>query len=441
MAYEKKKVKKLPKPKKQAAKPEPKKSAKKSEPQKPKTERVDSIDMAPKSSRKIKREQAQDKPIKKRGLKLIEGGETARERVKKGNLITMVVCLLVVVALVTAHLLLPTGLVEWTRNRVAEMGAGTLPAEVGGVKALNMQRAGGRVNVLTDTEMLVYNRSGKLVTTVQHGYSSPVMKVSSERALIFDCGGKGVRVDTSADNIFNEKLEQTVLCADISDRGAFAIATTSEEYTAAMSYYNKNGTFVYRWNSSGQVITNVAMSPDGGSVAVFTVTSVSGEFVTTLHIFDSNGSTRGTATLKGCCILNSYVTKNRVYGIGADCVVSFDWDCGDEKRLQYSSISFIDTQSSRGLLVVEGAANSTAEVYVIDGDGNQSRRLELDRPIIDAALDRDGIYILTGTTVEYVPFEGQSVALGQIGYEYCFISSFGGSVMTLSDMQLQRFGR
>lgn len=434
MAYEKKKVKKLPKPKKQAAKPQPKK-------QKPEPEKVDGIDMSPKPSRKIKREQAQDKPIKKGKLRLIEGGEKVRERVKKGNVITMAVCIAVVVALVTAHLLLPTGLVEWTRNRIAEFGAGTMPAEVSGVKALNMLRSGGRVNILTDTEMLVYNRSGKQVTTVQHGYSAPVMKVSDERTLIFDCGGNGVRVDTLTDNIFNEKLDQTVLCADISDRGAFAVVTTSDEYTATMSYYNKRGVFVYRWNSSGQVITNVAVSPDGGSVAVFTVTSVSGKFVTTVNIFDSEGNSRGTATAEGCCILNSYVTGDRVYGIGADCVISYDWDCGDAKRLQYSSISFIDTQSDKGLLVVEGAANSTSVLYVIDGTGNQSRRLELAHPITDAALSSDGIYILTGNTVEYVPFEGQAAALGQIGYEYCFISAFGRSVVTLSDMQLERFSR
>lgn len=430
MAYEKKKFKKQPKSK-----------------QRKSDDAVDSISMAPKSSKDIKRESVKDKPLKRRAmaprqpLEIIEGGETKRRRARLANLITVGVSLLVVILLVAAQLLTPTGLIEWTRNRVAAMGIGQLPTEVSGSKALNMQRSGGRVNILTDTELIVYGKSGKLITTVQHGYSSPVMRTSAERTLVYDCGGRSVRVDTLTGNIFTVSDSDTVICADISDSGSFAVVTSPDDYAATMTVYDKGADPVYRWNSSGRIISSVCLSPNGKYAVAFTVTSVSGKYQTVANIFDSEGAGVATVQIDEHCVLSSYANNGTVFAIGSDFVASFDWDGGGLSVYDYPAISFIDAQSNLGLLVAVGAANSSSTVYVVDASGKQSEQLELDSSISDAVLVNSGVYILTGNTVEYVPFEGERETLGDIGYEYRFLSPFGRSVMALSDMKLQKLKR
>ena len=248
---------------------------------------TDDIEMRPKNPKKTK-------PQKRENLNVVKGNKLQRIRKMR---ITLAGAVAVVLIIAILSLILPVGIMENLNNLFAMVGKGGYPIELYGSQTLNAVSSGNYYYVLTDTNVNIRSNGGKEIYNISHGFSKPVLKTTSTRALVFDQGGVGLFVANLREKVIEREFENTILNAGISRCGTYAVAYHADNYASVVSVYNKKDKLLYEWYSADETVNNVAVSPNGKKIAVSTVTASAGQFFThiphpihpTVHAFIVTG--------------------------------------------------------------------------------------------------------------------------------------------------------
>jgi hypothetical protein len=193
----------------------------------------------------------------KNDFQVIVGGRR-KKPVKLAGILALIVA---VVMLVNACV--PIGVFEYVQNVLAGSGTGGgFPVEVslGNHQLLSV---GSDVALLNDSSLLLYKANGKQLFNRQHGYSEPAFTACSARVLVFDRGGKDLRVENP--RVFfvlygRKKLQEAVMagrCGKVNGRERKKLLTAQE---AAGGKSGRSGTGIFngyeacRWKSAGRFL-------------------------------------------------------------------------------------------------------------------------------------------------------------------------------------------
>lgn len=212
-----------------------------------------------------------------------------KELIKKRNYIVLSVVFLLIVVLLVFSLLSPTGIIETSSNYISGISIRDyFPSDFEGNELFSVNSMGNHFYVLSNQTLTSYNLSGKRLFEQFHGCEKPVVALSETRALLFDQNGTNVSIFNANGNILNVKTEFPIYTADISRNGFFAVASKAQSYTSAVTVYDDKGKLVYEWFSPEEIITAVALSPNGKQLAVCGIKTVNGVFVSNVYIFEFN---------------------------------------------------------------------------------------------------------------------------------------------------------
>ena len=224
--------------------------------------------------------------------KLTQLEEVRRER-KRKRLVKRITGLAVGLALLVGvaffwQQIADLDLATQVEDLIASFGSGSgYPVETPGGIVKTMFDADGQVGVLNDTNLYVYNKSGKQVKNILHGYNNPALRAEGGRILVFDRGGNGLRVESKSKNLFSITYDNPITSADLSSGGNLAVAVGSSQYQGQVIVYNKRFEEIFRWLSSDTVL-DVALSDKGNTMAVASVTTVNGQIASTVRLFKFN---------------------------------------------------------------------------------------------------------------------------------------------------------
>lgn len=250
----------------------------------------------PKSVKKRK------KPRMKRGIKpsapqeqlSTEDKRVMRRRRQRRRLIVRIVALVAVVALgVTLWLnwnsLAPDKVWAWFQDLVSG-GTGSYPVELSGTGARRVDRADNYTVVLTDSHLMYLNGSGAEVSRYGCTYADALVRTEGQYVLVAEQGGQRLLLSTRSDVITEWKNDdkvdrRTIRAVALNAAGRFAVLTDGPQgYLVQLCVYNEEGKLLYTRNSNRNVL-DVALSPDGTSVALTSVEAVSGTLNTRLDVF------------------------------------------------------------------------------------------------------------------------------------------------------------
>lgn len=186
--------------------------------------------------------------------------------------------------------------VEKAAMQIASIGnGGGYPVTLEGKTVRQMQAFGPDLAVLTDTTFQVHNSSAKVIQNTQHHLSNPQARYSSVRALLYERGGKKAAVYSSKRVLHEKSFDNAIFTGAISDSGTWAVATQGTRDVALVYVYNKAGDELFIWHSQERV-ADVALSPDGKTLAVTTLVAQDGILNTNVWLFDV-GSKKQTKTI------------------------------------------------------------------------------------------------------------------------------------------------
>ncbi|MBR7185464.1 MAG: hypothetical protein IKD37_07645 [Clostridia bacterium] len=141
----------------------------------------------------------------------------------------------------------------------------------------------------------VYNGAGKLTLDHAHGLDDPRAAASAQYLLLYDLDGNTFSLYNSLSQIYTETLDYPISHGTISDSGLFAVTTKTRDYTSAVLLYGKNGKLKNRYLKDKYVL-DVALSSDGRRIAIASVESQNGAYLTELQICEP-GKDTALATL------------------------------------------------------------------------------------------------------------------------------------------------
>ncbi len=185
----------------------------------------------------------------------------------------------------------PENVINWIEDQIASMGKGEgYPCNIVGknVSASNFKLMDNNILVLSDTSLVCLNNTGKEVSSRNHNLSNPIMKTRGGRAIMYDMGGKEIKICTRSKNIKDINTDSKIMCCDISLNGAYGVVTESNGYLSEMTIYNKNGKVKYKYYFSEYYINGITMGENGDSVAVCGVSAQDGEIKSAVYVFKFN---------------------------------------------------------------------------------------------------------------------------------------------------------
>ncbi len=421
-----------------------------------KDDQIEKIDMkksvAPskkeKSHTKKTKQKVKDVKVKNEGrvnngessFKILKGGAFRKKRKKRNSIISLSVISLIIVAVIIVQIITPTGIVEWSQNGFSMIGSGGgLPVPVSGDSVRDMQTRGGCTFLMTDSYMYAFSSNGKQVTSIQHGYSAPVLNVSAARTLIYDRGSFGLRVDALYTNIVDTQLKEEIVTADICDKGYVAVATQSADYTAFVNVYDKDFKNIFRWSSPDGYVSCIELSDNGKYMAVCTVTGKNGDYCSNINIFRlSNGERVFNKQILSSMYVSATSNRKFVTFIGTDTAISYGWDGSNETIYEYYALQQVnmDYKDFTAIIHHPGGDERRYTVSIIGKEGKEISTFSVDGVVSKACVDKKYFYAYYNGKVQRYFHDGRLDKEFSTGYEYVFIAPYKNKLAVVADMKL-----
>ena len=165
---------------------------------------------------------------------------------------------------------------------IASVASGPgFPVDFAGESIKSVDQAGRCLVVLTDSNLTVYNPNGRQLRDLQHKYSDPVVRVNGRHILLYDRGGKRLRVESFTGTVAERQFEYPIYAGDISKNGDVAIVTGAQYFNAELAVYNAKLSEAARftWKSPDQFIIDVSFTQDAKGIAAAAVSAQGGDLV------------------------------------------------------------------------------------------------------------------------------------------------------------------
>jgi len=334
--------------------------------------------------------------------------EKLRKRRQRVLTVRRLIALAVILVLVFSILAVNSYLIDNSftiriSDWVESFGGSGYPIPVPGGVIRNVRSLDTELAVLNDTNLYIYNKKGKTLSTVQRMSENAVLVTSSKRALIFEGGGKRYVVTTPSKQLVDKSYEFNIQGADINDRGDYVLVSSSSQYVAQVTVFNNKNEWYFQWFSSDSMVQDVAISAKGTHMAVGCVNTRGGRIYSTLFLFDlGQKAEQAKLELEGELVLQvSYLDDGRV-GVLTDCGWRIYSDSlSGSKVYDFGGLEVrgMDRRGKETLLLLGNTGTRAQELVLLDGDCKVALRAELAGQARDIALGDGRLYVLTDTGV------------------------------------------
>ena len=213
-----------------------------------------------------------------------------RQRSKriKQILIGVVVIVVIVAALIINDLMVKRNVPVQVGGILSSIGGSGFPVEVPSGTVRDVKSLGNNLVVLKDSNMYVYSKKGKQLDNVQEMNEKTVITSSKTKLLVYDTGGRKAALHSSSSPVHNFELEANIVTADVGESGAVAIVTAPPNFVAEINVYTAKNNLFYTRTFSDTLVSNVAVSTKGKSIAVATLGTETGILESEIIFYDLN---------------------------------------------------------------------------------------------------------------------------------------------------------
>lgn len=389
----------------------------------------------------IKMSSEQKKQYQKtNNIRVIEGRKLEKKR-KFKSWASVVGIVLVIVLILQS--ILPAGILVSVKNAVTMLGSGSYPITLSGSKTVVAVSRGNYYYVLSNTHLTAFSNSGKELFDYEHGFENPVLKTGAGGALVYDQGGKELLLFDLKGFKNSIKTEKSILTANISNSGYFAVATDSDKYASAVTVYKNNGKSVYEWYSAEDTVNAVALSKNGKKLAVAVFNSKNGEFVSKVNVLNFKSATpEYTETFEKTLIYNldsafssyfSVITENKIK------VIRWGSYKSKEYKSDYSLSVFKPYSSGYVAVFNRQSDRNDNKIAVFSKNGKLKYQVDYIGIISDIDVKGNHIYCMGNTQISMVSKDSKLVQKADFGFGAVNISAITtNSVLVITDNNIEK---
>lgn len=160
------------------------------------------------------------------------------------------------------------------------------PVTITGSTPNNIVAFNEDVALITDTEVIVYDKYGTLSVQDGHDCTNPCVRINQNRGIVYDVGYYSYMLLNGTSVVSNAEHDNQIIAANVAPNGSYAIASASSKYLTELVVKSKKDTQIASWKSVNNYINTVAFSEDSSRVAATGLYSEDGLVKTTLRILD-----------------------------------------------------------------------------------------------------------------------------------------------------------
>ncbi len=378
---------------------------------------------------------------KSSNLKVVEGKR--RERLRKIKIASFFL-IITVIAVIIFELALPAGIVKSVNMSIKLIGNGKYPIELVSTETKNVVAKGKYYHILSNTHIDVFSLSGKQLLHFEHGLENPVLKTSAAYSLVYDQGGTEVLVFDISEKVYSFVTKKPILTACISDRGNFAVSTTSEKYASQVTVYKTDGTEVYEWYSAEDIVNNIALSSNGKKLAVSVLNSNDGTNISSkISVLGYSSATplytesfKNTLVYRIDSSFSSYFTV-----VTSNMVKAYKWSNFKSNAYNNDYSISIFKPYKNGYIAVFARDNDKTDnrIVLLNKKGEKVTEFTYRDTISDIAAKGEHIYCMSETVISVLDENGKnlkSVDCGFGGRQICVLSS--DFVAVVSDNKIEK---
>jgi hypothetical protein len=211
----------------------------------------------------------------------------------------------------------------------------------------------------------------------------PVVQQNGEYAIVtYTDTSKAVLVNN--DNVIPIECPGRIVSSYVNKHGYFALVTTEDGFKNQIAVYDNNGNAFYKWHSSENYVTGVAVSPDNKGMCATTIGFTENGFDSGLLMFDfgQNSPVSGQHQSDNLIMKIEYVAKNKIVAIGDKCTSFYkingnkisDVAYGDKKLVTFE---VTDTDKTVLCFSNDDSATSNSEVFSYTSKGKLYGKLDI----------------------------------------------------------------
>jgi hypothetical protein len=274
--------------------------------------------------------------------------------------------------------------------------------------------------MLSDTHMYIYSSDGSLKDTRQHDYSNSILKTSSKRALVYESGGKGLKVEGIRNTIYNKTMDNSIIFARINDEGYVAVVTSAEMYSCELTVYNEYGDEVYHRGCVDR-IEDLCFTPNNDGCIVATVDALEGQIVSKVMYlnFTNQEETWTTEPLETLCLDMQLTKDGDILLFGDTKFAYYDMQGNQLGGYSYKNqlISGDCSQGSCAILFENEERRKTTMLLITDYNATPLE-IVVDNNIKKIYVEDDFVYLLKNNSLETYDFNGNLLATSEVSDTY-----------------------
>ena len=264
----------------------------------------------------------------------------------------------------------------------------------------------GDLLVCSTTGVRLYSASGQVYVDRTVTMENPVAVAAGSTALAYDAGGQTLLACRNREEAFTLELaeDEKVLSADVNGKGWMVTVSQESGYKGVVTVYDSQFQPQMQVSLSSRFIMDAALSPDNSTVAVLTMGLTDGTFTSQVELYPtvgaaSDASPQTTCTVGGQVILDMTWDDSGIWALGEDEIYHLDDSAALTGSYSYSD-RYLKGFSLAGdgtavLLLGKYRAGSTAELVVVDTQGEARATMALDEQVLSISAAGRYISLLT----------------------------------------------
>ena len=376
------------------------------------------------------------------GMKVVKGRKFENKRRFKAFAVAVSAILIVVLLF---QIILPAGIIEGISSAIALVGTGSYPIELGGTETVNTVSRGSYYYVLSNTDIVAFNNSGKSLFSFTHGYENPVLKVSATRAMVFEQGGNEALIFDLNGLKTTAKTEKSIITGAVSDSGRYALVTLSDKYASAVTVYDKKDNAVYEWYSAENTVNNVAVSPNGKKIAVSSFNANSGQFNSTLSVLNfKSADPEFSETFNNLLIYNIDSSFKSGFTVITENNIKFiKWHKYKQETYKNDYSASVFRTGPNGCVAVFNRESDKTDnrIAVFSKSGKLTAEFNYKGIVSDIAVRGNHIYCMSDTEIFLLDKSGKVLRSASCGFGAVRLNvASTNSVIVLTDNKIEKLG-
>ncbi len=140
--------------------------------------------------------------------------------------------------------------------------------------------------LLTDNGISFVRKNGDTSSSQQFTYSSPSVEINGDRVVVYDRGNTSYSLMKNEKLYSQQKTDSRIIDFALSKKDNYAIAVKDEKAKSVLFGMDARGKVIYQWNCPEGYISDVAITPNGGKVAVTVIDSENAVLSSTVYVLD-----------------------------------------------------------------------------------------------------------------------------------------------------------